>query len=333
MAVIGWSEVSDDRQGMRGQVGRLMARRHFIAETNSPHTEQLAVLSYAECPQPYQPYQTDVAFDPRMVVRALTATPRDNTRLLWDVWVDYDSEYERRDNPFTEPPDIEYDSELFDEPMPGRAAPQYDISSQSGNSGADPLIEVNARGWQAALSNSAGEVFDPPVTRKSVTPLVRYTRNEPNFTAQYKLFFENTVNNAVWSGLQARQAWLRSIRAQSHVQKSTNVVTPDIFYFRVEYTFALKGETWDIQKLDNGSYYLDYVGLTGYKKAFRDTNGNPYFGLLDHSDPDEPGKKLADGEDPQYIIFPGYRETTFDLLGINLNLALDQRLNRPRAGR
>jgi hypothetical protein len=117
----------------------------------------------------------------------------------------------------------------------------------------------------------------------------------------------------------------------SHFQRSDSTTNPNIFYYRVEYTFALKAETWDLQLLDIGSYYLKYNGMTVTRHSFRkEGTGEPRLGLLDNSDEDQPGRKLADGEPAQFRRWRVFREQDYNNLGINLNLALENRRTKPR---
>jgi hypothetical protein len=326
-------ESKEGRESISAQPDRLLARRLLVVVTNNRQDERTSIEAHPDVPKRYDPYQTDAVFDPRLVVRSVNARQRTESPYVWDVLVEYDSEYELRDNPFSEPPDIRYESEVYDLPLPGRAATSYDYNSQSPQS-EDPVeagdqITV----WGQGITTSAGELFDPPPTDQRSRPIIRFIRNEPNITVAYKVRYENTVNQVPWSGLQARQAWLRSITASSHVQKSSTVGQPDVFYARVEYVFALKAETWDLILLDIGSYYIDWSSGSAIKRAFKvEGSGEPRLGLLDHSNPDELGSRLASDQPAQFLRWRTKREETFSNLGINLDLALSQRRARPRKG-
>lgn len=336
MGIVGTAlSVANGREGIYGQNGRRVRVRPFIVQTDSALTGEKAVLAAPLLPRIYEPYVTSTESDLGAICRSVVAVQRDNSRLVWDVTVTYDSDFERLDNPFTEPIDIVCDSEIYDQPLPGRAAIFYDPYATSPQS-EDPLSDEHenqaVKAWGQGIVTSAGEPYDPPFTSPRSRPIVRYTRNQADFSVAVKVLYENTVNRYPWSGLSARQAWLRSIIATSHVFKSTSTTQPqDIFYFRVEYVFALKVETWDLQALDIGSYYLDYSSGQARRRAFKvEGTGEPRLGLLDHSDPDQPGKKLAAGQDAQFLRWRQFREMDFNPLGINLNLALSERRPRKR---
>lgn len=338
MAVSYVAETSET-DGVTGQIGRRLYRRTFVVFTTSAQDGKWIVSTGVDpttgvrIPQPYEPYVTPTEFDNGAVVRAVIPKRRNNHRSVWDVTVEYDSEYERRDNPFTEPPDISTGSEVYEFPLPGRASIFYDPNTAPPQS-TDPAVAGDPAlvKWGQGILTSAGEPFDPPPTNPESRPIVTFTRNQASFYISDKVMFENTVNKEPWSGLQPRQAWLRSVNATSHVQKSKNVSTPDIFYYRVEYVFALRAETWDLVLLDIGSYYLDYTTGTAVKKTFRvEGTGEPRLGLLDHSNAAQPGKKLAANQDAQYLRWRTKRELDFAPLGINLNLALKNRRAAPRS--
>jgi len=333
MAIVSVRESAEGRDSVRGQVGRRLYRRHFIVTTNNPHTAQKEVEGTPGIPQPYEIYQTLTELDLGAVVRAVNATQRSNSRLVWDVFVEYDSEFEIRDNPFAEPPDIVFDSELVEEAVYAQTDWDFDPGTTQAYVPGGSTAAVAPNGYlRGDFCTSAGEPFDPPIKIQRVRPIVRFSRNESAVVLANKLLYEGCVNLTTWNGLQPRQAWLRSWRVQSHVQKSTSVGVPDIYYARSEYTFALKAETWDLQIPDVGSYYLDYNPPTPVRRAFvNEGTGHPRLGRLDHSVAAQPGKKLAAGQDVQFLRFAKlFRAVDFVALGINLNLSLDLRRARPR---
>lgn len=337
MAIVSVTEAHQGRSSFLGQLGRRVRRRHFIVTTDRAVNGSLRVeraidpTTGLQIPQPYQTYLTESEFDPGVIVRTVNANQRPESRLVWDVEVEYDSEYEPFENPYTEPPELRYETEIYEQPLPGRAATFYNTSTPSPSS-EDPIAGVDAlTAWGQGFTTSAGEPFDPPPTMPRARPIVIFTRNQPMFTLADKVKYENSVNKIAWSGLQARQAWLRSIGVSYHVWKSTKVGVPPIYYARVSYTFALKAETWDLQLLDIGSYYLDYSSGSPVRKAFTvEGTGEPRLGLLDHSAEATKGSKLAAGEDAQFLRWRTFREEDYQPLGINLNLALEHVRTRRR---
>jgi hypothetical protein len=333
MAVVEVTEYKTGRESVSGQLNRRIYQRHFCVRTNNPHTASKEVKIAALIPRPYQPYVTLTEQDYGALVRSVTATQRENSRLLWDVLVAYDSEVELRDNPFLEPPDIRLDTEIYERALIARFDKAHNPEASQNPEFGDPLNAIEPNGLiRGDYCTSAGEPFDPPLMVTEARPLVIFTRNEAIFTVAKKVKYENTLNKYEWCGLQPRQAWLRSIKVQNHVQKATDTQSANIYYVRVEYTFALNAITWDLQVPDIGSYYLDYASGTAVRRAFVvEGTGQPRLGRLDHSVAAQPGKKLAAGEDVQFLKFPDTkRHEVFANLGIDLNLALEERRQRRR---
>lgn len=329
--IISVREVAHPRESFVSQLSRRGYVRAFVVTTDSAYTEQIQVQFAIDpatgvyIPRPYQYYQTATTYDTKALVRMVSARQRDNTRLVWDVVVEYDTEFEPFENPFTEPPEITFTSETYEQPLPGRAATFYDTGTPSSQS-EDPneAGQQQLVAWGKGVTTSAGEPFDPPPVMTRARPIVKYGVNLPLFTMAAKVKYENSVNKTAWNGLQPRQAWLRSIEVSYHRWQDSSTTTPDIYFARVNFTWALKAETWDLLILDIGSYYLDWSTGTAVRKAFEvEGTGEKRLGLLDHSVDTQLGKKLAEGQDPQFLRFRAYREEEFNDLGINLNLALE----------
>jgi hypothetical protein len=260
--------------------------------------------------------------------------PERVSRYVWHVAAIFSTEYESITQILNEPPDCEFTSEPGETPVLGVAAPTGPSSSQNDT---DPNNTTRVFYLQGkGIVNSAGNIYDPPATRRIVTPIVRVTRNETatSFNLARKIKFENSVNLNSWNGLVARQAFCRLYSAQAMYFTPPTYTLQRTLYWRVTYEFALKFETWDLVLLDAGPYYLSYSGATAYRKPFLTPEGTPYIGLLDHTtDSTKPGQKLAAGADAQYLRWRVNREEDFGLLNINLNLNLQDFMPRARGYR
>lgn len=339
MVAISVGERSEDRQSFTAENGVRGYLRNFIVRTDSKYDDGRVVQAAPGLPAMYDSYVTTAGND--LEARVVRVTPRQaaNSRTIWHVEIEYSTHYDRIDNPFTEPPDIQFTSEVFDEPLPGMPNPEFDSTKEPDV--VENLIKVNQTpdatkigAWKFGIRNSAGHPYNPPVTRQTTRPIVTFARNQAAFSAAYKVEWEGTTNLFPWNGLKYRQALLRTVDAQRQIWKSTafqggqSVYKPDVLYWRVSYVFALKAETWDAQVLDYGPYYLTWSsGLanpseTPTKVQFTTDDGHPTIGLLDHSIANKPGQKLGDRAEPQYNRYPAYRTKNFNELGIDLNLAL-----------
>lgn len=328
MAVIGQAELMAVRDGARGQLGRGLIRNQYRVITNDAHDDAGVVLLAPNLPLPYQPHP----LLPKLLCRSIIPRQADKSRTIWYVTAEYDTEYDRFENPLTEPPELIVGSETYEMPLPGRARTNYD-ASQNQPISEDPAVAGNdpAKGWGEGIITSAGEPYDPPPTITQSRPVITFIKNYgASFTIAYKVKFENTVNSEPWSGLQARQAWIRAINATTHVRKSASTTINDIYYVRVEHVFVLKAETHDLQLLDIGSYYLDYATGTAVRKTFEvEGSGEPRMGLLDNANAAQPGKKLAAGAAAKFNRYRVFREENYSQLGIDLNLAMETRRANP----
>lgn len=337
------------REANRGENGVREYRLMYKVLTDNPHDDANVVMTAPNLPLMYNPYITETSEDAEALVVDVDCRQHEKLRTFWIVVLQYSTEWGEQDDgtgqtdtPFGEPPVITFGSEIYQEPLPGQS------NSQIGSLG-DPSSDLTAIkpqnnqtliNWSGGrgIVNSAGEPYNPPPERQASRPIVTISRNEATFSVAYKCQYENTVNSATWCGLNPRQAWLRSIDATSNIWRSTLFSNVAILYWRVTYTFALKFETWDLQILDHGPYYLKWSGggIDASEKpvaiAFATADFTPRFGLLDNSDPNKPGRELATGEPPQWRRYAVYREVNYTGLNINVNLSLED-LKKRRRGR
>lgn len=311
------------RDGEDLELGRKRYARTYLVETDSPHDGPAVVLTAPGLPAMYAPYDGD----PRALCVGRYPRPIPNTRRAWNVEVEWDTNYtERNDNPLLEKPEIEWDEIPVEEPLVGTVGDKEVLSTNPTETGPDgetvQMVDKNFF-WGAGILNSAGDPYDPPPTRPGYYPVVRVTRNEPEFFAPFALQYGNSVNRNPWSGLAPRQAWLRPIKATSQVHVSDRFDTPDVLYWKVRYEFILKAETWDLALLNIGRHYLDQPNTVPgqRKRRFSDLSGHTDMDLLKAD-----GTKYADGEQklPTFMVYRVMREVNYDGLNINLNLPLNE---------
>jgi hypothetical protein len=346
MAVVGTaSELSTGRQGGDNEEGVNTRTRTFAVYTSVASDDSKIVLNAPGLPVIGEQYVTATSSDLASRVIERNAVQDEKSRKFWRVTVVYSNEYDQEATQATassldEPPDIQHESETYDEVLPGMPSP---ISANAAAppptapaeelTGPRPGNGQQYSNWSGGrgIVNSAGWPYNPPPTQPATRPIIIFTRNELDYTLLKKVRYENSVNSQPWNGLQPRQAWCRSITAQQYIWRSSQSGLPDQYYYRVTYTFALKWESWDLQLLDYGWYYLkwadgDFGGINGGEtptiKTFSTNDGDPIFGLLDNSDTNKPGRKLAAGQPPQWRIFPTKRQQDFTQLDIDLNLNL-----------
>lgn len=331
MAVVG---LAAEVAGLRApflQNNRRQYFRRFKVECDSVYDGPRTALTAQGLPLPYAPYVTTTEADNGAVVVSREVTQDKKLPSLFWVDVEYDTEYERKDDdPFADPPELEFDFEPYQEPLPGAPITTYGGTyagfPDSYGAGADPRKD-NVIKFGGGITNSAGEPFDPPAERESARPIIRFTRNEPNFLPAVAVKFINSVNSAAWSGLEPRVAMLKGIKGVFHLRKFNTVGKADIPYFRVSYVFALKRETWDLSLLNIGSYYLSAAAtynengiVTNNVAKLQNIVGGKATKVLLKAD----GTKLGSGEEPTFRRFRVAPERNFAELSIFLNLNIDQ---------
>jgi hypothetical protein len=327
MAVIGYAKELVAARSAVESMSQLELKRRYLVEVDSKHDGPLIVMNAPLLPQLYEAWQTGSEIIPEARVVSREPKQSDRSPFVWFVDVTYSTDSELSPNstsPTTELPQITLDFEQYREVIPG------EIDQIGGGQNSPEDMKNGIIVWKSGIRNSAGEAYVPFPEREAARPVVTYQRNELNTTVAVCEKFINSVNKTTWSGLQPRQALLRGIRAQSQYMK---IGSSDIVYYSVEYVFVLKRESWDLQLLDHGRYYLKYnQNNNDYSRIpFTNEDKTPRLGLLDHSDAQKPGQRLGDNATAQFNRYRIYKEEDFNELGIFLNLTLAQQ-RRPRRG-
>ena len=188
----------------------------------------------------------------------------------------------------------------------------YGVRSGSSSGGAgsdDPLsrpaeisvsdvndeLPVDVDRNDAAIVNSAGEAFDPPLTRPSNDKRITITRNRANYTIAEFLDYKDRINSAVWEGLAAG-----TVRYVG--ESAVTVQEGEVSYWRVTHELLLRPDGWTRKILDQG--FRETAGTDSDNKpkytVIKDTAGTPVSQpvLLNGS-----GKKLVSGADPVILEF------------------------------
>jgi hypothetical protein len=103
--------------------------------------------------------------------------------------------------------------------------------------------------------NTAGDYFDPPVTRDQTRCVLEVTRNEVGFSPATIYTYANKVNLATWNGFAARTVKI----APPSVVPMWSQFSSEV-YSRVTYTFEYDPDGWDKTVLNQGNRYLSYGG-------------------------------------------------------------------------
>jgi len=166
---------------------------------------------------------------------------------------------------------------------------------------------------------STGEVFVPPPQKDYSTLCLTIKRNEDLLRAPHPLLsvlFQDTVNSDVFWGSAPGTVKCMSITAE---RQQKQLADGSIFPFiKATYQFRFR-DSWDLQILDTGSYYivpgnpsqLPENNQAPKKLIAKGEDGHPIPVLLDGK-----GGKLAEGKDPVYQVYRVYQWQPFGILNL-----------------
>lgn len=190
------------------------------------------------------------------------------------------------------PPGEENESP-FDRP------PQYEWLFSNG----EKAIERDVHGKR--IGNTAGDRFDEIITREDSQPILKITRNEPADMLFFGFDIRDCVNRDPWFGAPRRTVKFQPPRAVSKYDRDWGL------YYEKNYEFKFSDDTWRIVMLNQGLRELkpstnedDPPKLVRMK----DDEGNE---ITEPLPLDAQGARLPKGQEPVYLEFDGYPETTF----------------------
>ncbi len=336
-------EVYHGRGASFGADGTRRQTRKFHVKTVSGFTDSNVVLRAGNTgeteggprvPRMYEHYQApDGSFDRTMIVEDIDAQPN-KAHDLWVVTVRYTSRLDRGQlqsagygyapgggGAGDSPPEHQPLPGLDTDTVGGQPGASGEESQGAGAAIENPLLrpakvrfytvkftEVlwkNRAGDNVGImpTNSAGALFDPPLTYQSVRVGVSIARNQRKFKLSSFVQYVEKVNKNSWRGLQARQARLVDLDAEPNFENG-------FWFWAVQYKLEVKPDGWNpLKVVDRGTFYLD---ASNNEKRFTDRSGGPLTqGLLDNK-----GGKRPFGLKPLYIDVYPYEEIDFKGLGL-----------------
>lgn len=299
MAVIGTAhERIEGRSKHEFGDGEREYTRRFWVQTDAYTNDPTLALNAVGVPTRLQTYNTESHTDLWAWCDSRTATPNSDNPKVWEVECHYSTVEINidlsgsADNPLLEKPEIEFGFESKSKALYGYPDPQQAYVG----GGRAP----NASG----IVNSAGEPFDPPVEIEVSYPVLTITRNEPLFFPSLAVQFQDAVNSDLFWGVNPHCARVKGIRGSKQYSGNTH-------YWKVTYTIAFNRESWDLQVLDIGTYYIDASDANKLKKFYTDTpDKTPKVGNLTAAGDDG-------GSTIRFKTFSNiYREEVFALLNL-----------------
>ena len=295
MAVIFVGEKRDGKEGSQ-VVGSITDRRTFIVRTDNQQDGRVTVLAAAGLPRMFDLYQTDTDVD--HASHAIRRNARQTSRFVWEVTIEYSTE-------------VEFESEEVQDflGVPIRVAISW-VKDQEVIEGS--IEEVSQNPDKAPLSdgavNSAGEPFDPPVTKDVSRMVLTFHQNEPTYSILRARRYVDRINSDPWFGFGPQELKMEAIVTpgkQSVIQNDIPVQ-----FYPIQYVIAVNLQTWNKFILNQGTFYRE-GGIPGVRKAFLTEEGFPRIGLLAAD-----GDKLEAGEDSTYTQINAYLRDVFGALGL-----------------
>lgn len=235
------------------------------------------------------------------VVIGRTATPVDGSAWEWEVEVKYSNDLEDapigfKDNPFSQPAEISYGFQNRRILVPGRFN--------------DPIGPPGDKAWEQGIFAPNGELFDPQPEIEISEPILTIKRNVQSINGAEMMALANCVNLDTFENAEPRQLKLNAPQAGRKWHKQYG------FYWEISYSIAYRWDTWDLQILNQGTYYFpggkpaNVWSSTATAVPKTDASGNPrVINLSTNGD-------VTTGEIPTFTRLRIYREISFSSLGL-----------------
>jgi len=188
-------------------------------------------------------YQPGNDFDEAAIVVGKEATQGDSP-WEWEVEVRYSTKLDdpkllmqpqMPDNPLLQQPRPTYGSQERRILIPGR----YN----------DPTLPASDKAFQLGILAPNWELFDPQPEAEISEPVVSYRRNVKTFVGAELMALANCVNSDQWQGAEERQLKMSAPHADPMYHQACGD------YWQISFAIAFRWETWDIQLLNQGTFY------------------------------------------------------------------------------
>lgn len=164
------------------------------------------------------------------------------------------------DNPLAQPPELSFGFQERRILIPGRFN--------------NPNAPPTNQSWDRGLFAPNGELFDPQPEVDIADPVWNIKKNVQTISYLDFMTLANSVNSDFFNGVGPRQLMLKPPTAVRKWHKTIS------YYWEVSYQLVFRWETWDIQILNQGTYYFptstptNWWGTTENRHVKIDTQGN-----------------------------------------------------------
>lgn len=304
----------DGRDGSADVESGVRYRVVYYVSTDDVNDGPQVVRAVSGIPSLGDVYSVGNDHDPQAIAIQKNESQRDDPR-EWEVEVVYgtatiDLTGVNRDDPFAEPPQLSLGAQSRQLVIPGFFN--------------DPEHPDAQRNKEIGLVNSAGEKFDPAAEMEISDPVFTVTKNMQSASIVWLADLANAVNGTEFYGAEPRTFRISAPQATRVYHAAVG------YYWSVTFELIYRWDTWDLQLLNEGSFYLD---ANNKPVNFQGEKGHSRTGLLR-----DDGKPLHWGQAEQYYgrymsisecqtaaipydaptfkRYRIYRELDFNLLGI-----------------
>lgn len=113
--------------------------------------------------------------------------------------------------------------------------------------------DVNASG--GLITNSANDPISPGVEVTTSNPILKISRNEPDYPIFDVFTYKDSTNNATWNGFPANTVLATAPRATLQYSSTSGA------YYKIDYEFLIAPSGWNAKLLDIG-YRENISGVT-----------------------------------------------------------------------
>lgn len=174
----------------------------------------------------------------------------------------------------------------------------------------NPIGPPSSGGWEAGIFAPNGELFDPQPEADYADPVLSVKKNVQTIDYATLMKLANCVNSDLFQGAEPRQLRIKPPTANRKFHKSIG------YYWELAYSLVYRWETWDVQVLNQGTFYwtggkpTNVWGTTTLPKVKAIPNGQLRMVNLTTSG------DVNTSSTPTFTRIRYYREVPFGSLGI-----------------
>lgn len=289
MSVVSVKALAEQRGGEQsfdGKIFRKSGKKSYLAACDSASDDETIIFASEDIPGLFTQHLLDATLYVKKRSAEFVAASPATSRWYWRVTIEYDNVWDCDPATLSTTPTSRPDVWKLSFAKSSRA------------------VEEDTEG--AAIINSAGDPYNPPLEADLSRPVITITTNRSSFSLANAVTLQDAINSTDWvtshGTFAARTAKCSGVEATEQFENGS-------LYISITFTVELNYDTWDTDVLDQGFRYLD---SNGDPQTFTDGAGQPVSepkpldgagGALDLTD---------EANEPVYNTFALYRAVDFN---------------------